>query len=739
MILQQQMVVEAWKSSFRKINDDIYSFNTIKPQVDAWLEEHMYLPGNTTVKPGFYSFDFTPYMRRWVNILHPSDPTRYFSIMKDGQSGFTTALVIGGMLYIISESPTTILFTAGDINLAQKTIEERFDPVIRASGLDQLIRSNVVKKTNNRTGDTSKKKEYLNGNMTIAGTNSANTFRMFSAQIGLHDDWDTAPKEIGKEGSTRMVMKTRQNSYGDRAKSGYISTPTITQTSNIWEVVQLGTMEYWNWVCPGCKCHFPILWQVEAGKNVDGMVIIPADAAEKGEMAYYEDRLANMAGIVWLMDERNRFVDGSARYKCQHCGHLITENLKFDLNLAGADWIATVPEPVEKNHVSGIKNFIYNFPGADGWETGILEWLAACPPGGTVDVLKLKTFNNLRLGMPFAEMGESPRVNELMSNTRSYIPGLVPDATCEADGNGKIILLTMSCDINGLYNTEAEDVRLDWELLAHSSTGATYSVDHGSIGTFKRIHERSKKEKAEDDARFKWTLTHGSMAMDDNNIRVNNSVWPVFEELLMKEWPLESSKLKVESEKLEAKGDNDLEGRYVDITLMDTGHGEKPVTQFVVEMQGKGLLCFGVKGRVEGYRPLKRESSSIMRSPEKPKQLYIVEVNQVKDDLSEYMKLRVGDDGSQPSGFMNFPQSRDGKYQMESFFRHYEGERRVAEKKNNEVVGYKWVKKNNSVANHFWDVRVYGLAAPFVWLDLLKRRNAKYKNYTWEDLVADLS
>ncbi|HMI01619.1 MAG TPA: terminase gpA endonuclease subunit [Pedobacter sp.] len=681
-MLNHQLIVSAWRESFMKINEEIYNFQVIKPKVDQWIEANIIIPDSTPVYPGPYSFDFTPYMREIVNHIHPSDPTRFVSIMKDGQSGFTTALVIGGILYLISEAPDGILFTAADIQLASKTIEERLDPVIRSSNLDHLIRPNVIKKTNNRTGDTSKKKEFAGGTLTALGTNSANSFRMFSAKYILADDYDTAPKEIGKEGSPKAVMKTRQNSFGEKAKTFFISTPTVTQTSNIYEQYLLGTQKKWHWPCPACGNYFPVEWQT---------------VQEDG----------SYAGVIWKLDDHKKLIPETVLYKTQCCGHLIEEKEKYDLNLLGK-WIATAAVSEERRHESYQKNFIYNPPGFDGWIVGVEEWLQACPPGEKVVVKLLKTFSNLRLGMPFAETGESPKVNDLMNNTRTYKPGIVPDSTSESDGNGTIIMLTLACDLNGIMEKDNEDVRLDWELLAHSSTGVTYSVDHGSIGTFKRARDRSRKEKEEDMVRDRWTLTHN----------VKFSVWKTFEEVIRQEYPLESGG-----------------SMNVSLTVVDTGFGEKLAMQFIKSFTD-GTYIYGVKGRIENdYRKIQRDTTPVIRSREHPGHLYIVEVNQIKDDLAQMMKLREGEDGTQPSGYMNYPQPTDGKYTMKSYFSHYEGERRTEVVKDDQVIGYKWEKKNNQVQNHFWDVRIYGLVAPLIYLDIFKRSKSAFKNYTWEDFV----
>src|SRR5690606_19268329 len=102
----------------------------------------------------------------------------------------------------------------------------------------------------------------------------------------------------------------------------------------------------------------------------------------------------------------------------------------------------------------------------------------------------------------------------------------------------------------------------------------------------------------------------------------------------------------------------------------------------------------------------------------------------------ENMKLKVGDDGSQGIGFMNFPEPSGGKYTLRKFFKHFESEERKEKKENGEVVGFKWDKRHSNVENHFWDVRIYNNAAKYVFLDMIKRSNpSKYKNINWASFV----
>lgn len=203
---------------------------------------------------------------------------------------------------------------------------------------------------------------------------------------------------------------------------------------------------------------------------------------------------------------------------------------------------------------------------------------------------------------------------------------------------------------------------------------------------------------------------------------VNNSVWPEFEKLIQKEWKCESGRTMKAA-----------------ITTIDTGFFTRLSKDFIESFEFESELVIGVKGSTDiDYRRINKDTPRIKKSRE-DNMLYILEVNQIKDELSSFVKLRVGSDGYQPEGFMNFPQPNKGKYTMKSFFSHYEGEKRTEVIKNEQVVGFKWDKKHSQSVNHFWDVRIYNMAARDIYIDLLKRSDTKMKNLTWNEFCLMVS
>lgn len=672
-----ESVSQTWKKVFADIQKKAFKMNMEKPLPSKWIEENIYLPEGVSRYKGRFSYDLSPYAREIVDRLYTGDPSRAVAVMKGAQTGITQGVIVPGMVYIISEDPAPQLFMAADKELAKKSIEERFDPIMSSSNLQYLIRPSVIRAKNQRTGDTSLSKEYAGGRLTIEGTINVNKLRQISVRNIWADDWDAAPKANKKEGSTRKLAEGRQTSYGNLAKTFYISTPTTKGDSNIEEVYELGDQRKWNWECPHCSGWFPMEWRVKLNEN-------------------------DYAGIVYQLNEKKQLINESVKYKCPHCSELINESQKYELNLKGK-WVPTA-EPVIENYYSYHLSSLVAPAGFITWVDLVKEWLEACPPDLPVDQSKLKTFLNIRLGQTWEEKGEIPEVMLLMNNIRNYPPGEVPDVLVDEDQNGHICMLSFACDLNGIMERDLKDVRLDWEILAHSTGGQTYSVDHGSIGTFKKLRDMKAQERKEDASRDRWTAEHGQM----------NSIWDEVEELLNKEWVCSSGRT-----------------RTIDIAVFDTGFASKYVNQFVTDYDGDAL-CYGVKGSSEGeYRNIHKDTKPVVRSRES-KNLYIVQGNQLKDELSHYMKLRIGDNDLQPDGFMNYPLQIEGKYTLPGYFRHYEGEHRKEVIKNGEVVGYAWGKKSSNAPNHFWDVRVYGLAARDIFIDALRQANSKNKDLTWD-------
>lgn len=676
--------METWKEIYAEMHEKAYKISMVKPRPSKWIEDNIILPDGVSRIKGPFKYRNSPYTREVVDNLASDNPSKYVAIMKSAQIGFTQGVLIPGMAYIISEDAAPILFMAGNKDLAKTSIEERLDPILNSSGLMDLIRPSVIRGKNQRTGNTSLSKEYAGGRLTVEGVDNVHKFRQISVRNIFADDFDAAPRSDKKEGSIRKTFEARTTSYGNMAKLFFISTPTVKGVSNIEEAYLLGDQREWSWCCPHCNDYFPVKWRTEL---------------ENGEWG----------GVYYELDDKFRLINSSVKYKCPNCLELIPEGKKFDMNLAGK-WIPTA-EPQIENFISYSINNLACPPGFITWVDLVKAWLEACPPNQPVRRDLLKAFYMTQLGLPWEERGEKLKVNQLMKNTREYSVGVVPDLTSENDGNGRIVLLTIACDLNGIMNNQIKDVRLDWELKAHSANGQSYSVEHGSIGTFKRARTMTKKEYERDLDRERYTY----------DLSQENSVWNRFEEIIKNTYICESGvRMKV------------------GLVVVDTGYFTNYAKKFISSVKNS-VNIVGIKGRVESdFRKLTKDTPLISKSREQ-NDLYILESNLLKDIVADNMRLLENHDGTQPEGFMNFPMPSDGLYTMKSYFSHFESERKVEETVDGEVVGYKWEKVHSSSQNHFWDVHIYNFVAREIYLDLLKRADPKnFKDVTWASFVNKL-
>lgn len=655
--------------------------STLKPS--EWAEQHRIMTSAESPWPGPFSFDKSPYMREIVDRLSPNDPAIKIVLMCGSQIGKSVNVIENGICWIISENPGNILFLTGHSDLSDEAIQ-KLDLAIDNCGIRSLIRPSVKRSKNARTGDTNKAKEFPGGTLVSGSASNHKLLRQRSVRFIFADDLEAAKKSSKASGSTRKLIEQRAFAYGDKSKQFYISTPETLENSNIMPAFELGDQRYYHVPCPCCGEAIPLHWS------------IPVEGTEGKQIG----------GIHWEVDAEGRLIEDSVGYICQKCGDFFDESHKIDMNIAG-EWVPTA-EPSEIGFYSYQISTLYAPAGAYGWTSLVRDWLEANPPGQKPKQDLLQTFMNLKLGLPYEKHGESPEAKTLQNNIRKYDIGIVPEKLSLEDGNGKIMLLTCACDLNG---TE-DDARLDYEILAWAEKdGVSYSVEHGSIGTF--IPREGSKRVKED--RERWTYEHHKA----------KSVWTELEKIIFKTYMTDSH--------CPTPEDRLHYGRPIKITLtgVDTGHYTQLAYDFLDKWPGKVV---GVRGDKESkYRKYDADTASFKFAKER-NHLYLIDVNYVKDTIAEWMNLKwkSGMDPEQPRGFMNFPVPNRGLYLLNNYFSHYEAEHKVQQESASGEVSYRWVKKGSSLQNHLWDVRCYSIALRDIIVELWGRE-MKIKRATWLD------
>lgn len=629
---------------------DNYLLSSIKPS--KWAEKNRVMTTEVSNFPGPFKYDRTPYTKEIVDCLSPDHPAKKIAIMKGAQVGLSTGVIENGIGWIMSENPGNVLLAARDESLVKIMMDEKIDQMIDSCDLRHLIRPNVVRARNQRTGDTSNKKEFSGGTLKAFSIQKPGRMRQFSAQFGFLDDFEAAPVDKDAGGAMRL-FETRFASYFDNMKLFVISTPEVKHKSNIEPLFKEGDQRRYFVPCPCCGDYITLEWRT---KGKDG----------------------KKAGIVYDYDEEGIVIRGSVFYKCQNCGGKFTDAHKQQMNLAG-EWRPTVKQK-DPTFYSYHLSALYAPPGMYDWEFYVDQYLKAVPPKETGQRIKIddyKVFVNTCLGETWEERGNTPRVSKLALNTRGYKIGNIPEQLSEEDKNGEIVMVTCACDLNGLV----DDARLDYEIVAWTETGVSYSIDHGSIGTF-IPRENTLKEK---EKRIKYSY----QPSDEMN------VWNPFLELINQAITTDTG-----------------EEKRISILGVDTGHFTEYAYNFIDTANEQGVFTVGLKGKNEStVRKIDANTSIFVKSRERS-DLYLVEVNQVKDELAGLMNIDwvEGENEFQPFGFMNFPTPNSGKYTMKSFFSHYESEHKIMKaNKDGKEVGFIWEKRNTNVMNHFWDCRVYNI------------------------------
>lgn len=634
----------------------------------VFAERYRRLTSDVSTMQGKFKYSLTPYLREIVDTLSPDHPAKIVAVMKGSQIGFTEGVLVNGLLWLIANEPGNVLSLSATDELSKEMVEQRLEQGIRSVGINHLIRPNTIRKKNQRTGDTSKSKEYAGGRAFFGGIGNVDKLsRQRSVRYGFFDDWDAAPILDKQQGNLFDLLQQRFSTAAKQMKQYYISTPE-TRPSNIEKVYLRGDQRKWLVPCPCCGEFIELIW-------------------------FDKDDEGNNVGIYFEKDGSGELVEESIGYICQKCKGFFKEKHKYDMNLNGV-WVPTA-KPERPTYRSYHINALYNAPHMYSWTDYVFKWLDIYK-GGYESTSSKKVFFNQVLGVPWEQKQKEIKGTKLSENTRGYEIGTVPVEQSRQDGNGEIVLITCAADLNGTV----DDARLDYDVWAHAENGSIYSVDAGSIGTYQ------PKRKAE--GRTKWTY---------RNEKPDN-VWDLFyNQVLKKDYVTD-------------------EGKMMNITFsgIDVGYYMHYAYTFL-DQHRDNMIC-GLRGRANDKGVRVGSDAALYKKGKERNDIYLIETDLIKDELSEKITLNWNKDQGQPAGFMNFPQPGDGKYTVSGYFVQYEAEHKIIdESEDGEALGWKWQKKYQTAPNHFFDTAVYNYALKHIFAQLFCYEVEKKRNATWADYV----
>jgi phage terminase large subunit GpA-like protein len=609
---------------------------------------------------GKFKYDYTPYLREVIDTLSPYHDLRIGVVMKAAQIGYTEGMIVNGILYLIANNPGNIMWLSANDALSKEAVESRLDQGLQSCGIYHLIRPNTIRKRNQRTGDTSQYKEFAGGRLFAGGLQSIDKLgKQRSIKYGFFDDWDAAPIADKEQGNIFKLLQQRFATSANTMKQYYISTPE-TRPSNIEKLYLMGDQRKWRVPCPKCGAYIELLWN----EKIEGEKV----------------------GIVYELDKNGKLIEKSVGYVCQECGQFWTEKYKYDINLAG-QW-----HPTSESSRPGFYSYhipaFCSAPGMYTWTHYCYEWIDIFKDGIQSNS-KRKVFKNLVEGLPWEEKQKKITSNQLAKNTREYEIGIVPNELSKKDGNGEIMILTCACDLNGTI----DDARLDYEVQAHSVNGSTYSIIHGSVGTYWPGNK--------DENRAKWTYRNNQ----------DNNVWDYFYSEVVN---------------IDYFTDDNRTMRILK-TAVDTAYYTHFAYGFI-DAYPEQLI--GVRGWQNEKYQKANVDIPLFKPARERNNLYILVVDLLKDKLAELIFLPLAE--PQHAGTLNFPQPANGLYTVPGYFVQYEAEeKKIEESDDGEPIGWKWVRKYSSAANHFFDIAIYNMATR----DIIARSVCKelgLKEWSWE-------
>jgi phage terminase large subunit GpA-like protein len=398
----------------------------IRPDPLAWAESEVTIDPRFSPKPGRFSCDFTPYLRR-LHLWFGDSSVRQITFVKSAQVGGTT-LLANLIQWVIAEQPGPVLYVTSTAENAKSWSERELLPRIRScAALRHLIPDDP---------DLMKKTEFSMKSCTVKLTGSMSEANLASRPIRylFADEVSKWPDSSDTEAPALELALARTNFYRSICKRVLVSTPTVP-TSAIWTNFLAGSQHRFHIACPDCghRQHLrfeQVQWSLDL-RGPDG--------------AWDQDGVAD-----------------TACYQCEECGELWPQTMQRDLVSRG-EWIAGNPT-APRDHISCHINCLYS-PQMTWGETAKLFLQKKETPGGLHD------FRNTYEGLPFEARATTIKDESLLDLRGGYRQREIPTA---AVIDGQAPMLTLCADPGGK--------RTHWTVEARIMTGESWVIDWGEVG-----------------------------------------------------------------------------------------------------------------------------------------------------------------------------------------------------------------------------------------------------------------
>ncbi len=354
--------------------------------VAQWAERHRHLDTGTNA-PGPWRNERTPYLVEIMDALSEHSPVRSVTFMKSSGVGGSEAMWnwLGYVMHHLGNKD--LLLIVPSIEVRDRT----FNPRLRKMLAETAVLNDLVSSKQRDKRNSAEVLEYNGGARVIkSGANSPDSMRSEHLPYVICDEVDAYPWDVGGEGDPMKLIANRQRAFSGRAKSYFISTPTVEGASRIDQLYRASDQRRYHIHCPDCG-HIHTL-------DFDNLRW-RTDHPEVTEVID-EATLGAQVQEAWLL--------------CPECGVRIPETHKTDL-LQGGRWIAARPH-IKRNRGYHI-NALYSPVGLGvTWADIAQDWIEA-----QGDTSKLKAFYNTHLGLVYTEPGDDIADLPLYNRREPYL------------------------------------------------------------------------------------------------------------------------------------------------------------------------------------------------------------------------------------------------------------------------------------------------------------------------------
>lgn len=381
--------------------------------VSEWAEAYRVLGHGVSNISGPWRNEVTPYLVPIMDALSVFSSYKEVWFMKGTQIGATSVAenFIGYCMHI---TPAPILNMFPTVAVAKRNSKRRIAPLIDDS---PALRA-IVSPAKSRDGsNTVLEKEFPGGNILLCGANSPSDLRSVNIRFCVFDEIDEYPMDLADQGDPIEIAKKRTSSYDSNKKMLFISTPTTKGNSHIERGFLKTDQNSLHVPCPHCNFYQELVFE--------------QFRFEKG----------NPAGVY---------------YECIECKKEIHNHHK-NYMLPRSIPVPKCPEKASPDVIGFHVPAFYSPVGFYSWATMAKDYEEALE-----DPIKMKTFVQTTMGLPYEEDGDQPPYKMLYQRavTSDYGVNQIPDEVC---------FLTAGMDV--------QKDRIEIEIVGWGKARRSWSID----------------------------------------------------------------------------------------------------------------------------------------------------------------------------------------------------------------------------------------------------------------------